>query len=166
MLISGLLFLFASRGLLAERLHLLLRRRGALLGGAVGDALGAGVRTRTAWDIQHWFGRGGVADYLPVFGRRGGATELTQLTAFTLDGLLRAKAANPDGTTLLPTGHVLCNYQRWLRTQGVPWEYAMSAHLRTEPTPTGWLLERSELHSTRNPAGPQLAMIGRSKSTP
>lgn len=33
MLISGLLFLFASRGLLAERLHLLLRRRGALLGG-------------------------------------------------------------------------------------------------------------------------------------
>ena len=33
MLIGGLLFLFAGRGLLAERLHLLLRRRRALFGG-------------------------------------------------------------------------------------------------------------------------------------
>ena len=33
MLIGSLLFLFASRGLLAERLHLLLRRRRALFGG-------------------------------------------------------------------------------------------------------------------------------------
>ncbi|WP_263249850.1 ADP-ribosylglycohydrolase family protein [Saccharopolyspora rosea] len=136
------------------------RFRGAMLGGAVGDALGSGVRNLAGPQIHSWFGPRGLVDFVPVYGRPGAATEVTQLTAFTLDGLLRAKAANPDGTTFLPTGHVLCNYQRWLRTQGVPWEYAMSAHLRAEPAPTGWLLERSELHSTRNPAGPQLAMIG------
>ena len=142
------------------------RFRGALLGGAVGDALGAGVRTRTAWDIQHWFGRGGVADYLPVFGRRGGATELTQLTAFTLEALLRARAVNGGSADWLPTPVVRTNHLRWLHTQGVPWEFAMSGHLQTHPEPSGWLLERPELFSTRNPGGGALAALGRLATQP
>ncbi len=43
------------------------RFRGAVLGGAVGDALGAGVRHRSASEIQHRFGPQGVLDYIPVF---------------------------------------------------------------------------------------------------
>ncbi|MFC7341695.1 ADP-ribosylglycohydrolase family protein, partial [Saccharopolyspora griseoalba] len=134
------------------------RFRGAMLGGAVGDAVGAGVRNTSTAEIQQWFGPRGVADYLPVYGRRGAATDLSQLTVFTLEGLLRAKAAGAGG---LPTEFVFTNHLRWLHTQGVPWEYAMAASLNTEPAPASWLLERRELYSTRNPAGYVLALLGR-----
>lgn len=137
------------------------RFRGAMLGGAVGDALGAGVRTRTSTEIQRWFGFGGVMDYLPAFGRRGAATELSQLAVFTLEALLRAKAVNGDSADWLPTPVVRTNYLRWLYTQGVPWEYAMSGYLQTHPEPAGWMLERPELFSTRNPAGAALTGLGR-----
>ncbi|RKT85051.1 ADP-ribosylglycohydrolase [Saccharopolyspora antimicrobica] len=136
------------------------RFRGAMLGGAVGDALGAGVRDSKLSEIEQWFGPQGVVDYLPVFGRRGASTELTQLTVFTLESLLRAKASNPTSSGWLPTEFVLANYLRWLHTQGVPWDYAMSAYLATEPTPNSWLLERPELYSTRNPCGAGLHVIG------
>ncbi|MGI8308620.1 ADP-ribosylglycohydrolase family protein [Saccharopolyspora hattusasensis] len=137
------------------------RFRGAMLGGAVGDALGAGVRGTSTAEIQQWFGPQGVVDYLPVYGRRGAVTDLTQLTVFTLEALLRAKAANPGGNGWFPTEFVLTNYLRWLHTQGVPWDYAMSAYLSAEPAPTSWLLERPELYSTRNPDGAAIALLGR-----
>ncbi|WP_029536139.1 ADP-ribosylglycohydrolase family protein [Saccharopolyspora spinosa] len=137
------------------------RFRGAMLGGAVGDALGAGVRGTSTAEIQQWFGPQGVVDYLPVYGRRGGVTDLTQLTVFTLEALLRAKAANPGGNGWLPTEFVFTNYLRWLHTQGVPWDYAMSAYLSAEPAPTSWLLDRPELYSTRNPDGAAIALLGR-----
>ncbi|GAB2657516.1 hypothetical protein GCM10027271_15160 [Saccharopolyspora gloriosae] len=142
------------------------RFRGALLGGAVGDALGAGVRTRSAWDIQHWFGKQGVADYLPVFGRRGGVTELTQLAVFTLEALLRARAVNGESAEWLPTPVIRTNHLRWLYTQGVPWEYAMSGYLQTHPEPSGWLLETPQLFSTRNPAGGALSGLGKLATQP
>ena len=142
------------------------RFRGALLGGAVGDALGSGVHTRSVWDIQHWFGRQGVADYLPVFGRRGGVTELTQLSVFTLEALLRARAVNGAAAEWLPTPVIRTNHLRWLYTQGVPWEFAMSGYLRTHPEPGGWLLERPQLFSTRNPGGGALAGLGKLAAQP
>ncbi|MEV0085627.1 ADP-ribosylglycohydrolase family protein [Saccharopolyspora sp. NPDC050642] len=137
------------------------RFRGAMLGGAVGDALGAGVRNTSTAELQQWFGPQGVVDYLPVFGRRGAVSDLTQLTVFTMEALLRAKAANPGGNGWLPTEFVFTNYLRWLHTQGVPWDYAMSAYLSTEPAPNSWLLERSELYSTRNPEGAAISLLGR-----
>ncbi|WP_249124291.1 ADP-ribosylglycohydrolase family protein [Saccharopolyspora erythraea] len=137
------------------------RFRGAMLGGAVGDALGAGVRDMSTGEIQGWFGPQGVTEFIPVFGRRGAVSDVTQLSVFTLDALLRAKAADPAGSAQPPTPHVLANYLRWLFTQGVPWEYAMSAYVRSEPEPTGWLLQRQELYSTRNPAGNAIALLGR-----
>jgi ADP-ribosylglycohydrolase len=137
-----------------------------MLGGAVGDALGSGVRNHTTGDIQQWFGQQGVRDYLAPFGRRGAGTDLTQLTVFTLEGLLRGKAANPDPAGWLPTQIVGTNHLRWLYTQGVPWEYAMSSHLQTQPGPSGWLLECSELFSTRSPAGAPLFAMGRMATLP
>ncbi|MER7014917.1 ADP-ribosylglycohydrolase family protein [Saccharopolyspora sp. NPDC000359] len=137
------------------------RFRGAMLGGAVGDALGAGVRHASAAEIHQWFGPQGVVDYLDGYGRRGAVTDLSQLTAFTLEAMLRAKAANPVSGGWLPKELVLANYLRWLHTQGVPWDHAMAAHLATEPSPTGWLLGRPELYSTRNPDGSAIALLGR-----
>ncbi|MBE9374969.1 ADP-ribosylglycohydrolase family protein [Saccharopolyspora sp. HNM0983] len=137
------------------------RFRGAMLGGAVGDAVGSGVRALPLAGIRSCFGPPGIRGYVPVFGKRGAAGDISQLTVFTLDALLRAKAANPGGDAWLPTEYVGTNYLRWLHTQGVPWEYAMSAQLSREPRPAGWLLERAELHSTRNPGGPALGMVGK-----
>ncbi|MGP4015301.1 ADP-ribosylglycohydrolase family protein [Saccharopolyspora sp. 5N708] len=130
------------------------RFRGAMLGGAVGDALGAGVRNMTTAEIQQWFGPRGVIDYLPVYGRRGAVTDLTQLTVFTLEALLRAKAMGESSAVQA----VEANHLAWLHTQGVPWAYAMSKYAPSEPT--GWLLQRPELYSTRNPGGAALFGLG------
>jgi ADP-ribosylglycohydrolase len=142
------------------------RFRGALLGGAVGDALGAGIRHRTTMEIQRRFGPQGVLDYLPIFGSRGACTELTQLTVFTLEALLREKAVNGDSADALPTPTVRANLLRWLYTQGVPWDYAMSGYLETNSEPSGWLLERPELFSTRNPIGGAMAGLGKLATRP
>lgn len=137
------------------------RFRGAMLGGAVGDALGAGVRHWSSMEMQRRLGSRGVRDYLPIFGGLGACTELTQLAVFTLEALLRAKASNRDTADLLPTPAVRANHLRWLYTQGVPWEYAMSGYLPAHPQPSGWLLDRPELFSNRNPAGGAIAGLGR-----
>lgn len=143
------------------------RFRAAMLGGAVGDALGAAVRDQTTQGLRHRFGAAGVTEMLPAFGRRGASTELTQLTLFTLEALLRAKAVRGDpGDRWLPTEFVRANHLRWLYTQGVPWEYAMSGLLHEQPRPQGWLLERPELFSTRNPAGRALRGLGRAAARP
>ncbi|MCI2417115.1 ADP-ribosylglycohydrolase family protein [Saccharopolyspora sp. K220] len=130
------------------------RFRGAMLGGAVGDALGAGVRHLTSAEIQQWFGPRGVVDYLPVYGRRGAVTDLTQLTVFTLEALLRARAMGERSAVQA----IEANHLAWLHTQGVPWAYAMSKYAPSEPT--GWLLQRPELYSTRNPGGAALLGLG------
>ncbi|SFD91615.1 ADP-ribosylglycohydrolase [Actinopolyspora alba] len=131
------------------------RLRGALLGGAVGDALGAGVRGWSSSAIRQWLGPRGVVDNLPVFGNRGGVTDLTQLTVFTMDALLRARATGEQD----PLPVIRANHLAWLYTQGVPWPYAMSGYWRSHPEPTGWLLGRSELFSTRNAGGPALRTL-------
>ncbi|ASU80174.1 hypothetical protein CDG81_20015 [Actinopolyspora erythraea] len=131
------------------------RLRGALLGGAVGDALGAGVRGWSSSAIRQWLGPRGVVDNLPVFGHRGGVTDLTQLTVFTMDALLRARATGEQD----PLPVIRANHMAWLYTQGVPWGYAMSGYWRAHPEPSGWLLGRSELFSTRNPGGPALRTL-------
>jgi ADP-ribosylglycohydrolase len=66
------------------------RYRGCLLGGAVGDALGAPVEFMTLAEIRERFGDSGVVDFTTAFDRRGGITDDTQMTLFTAEGLLRA----------------------------------------------------------------------------
>src|SRR5215218_5956560 len=63
---------------------------GCLLGGAVGDALGAAVEFTSLAEIRRRFGPQGIRDYGPVYGRLGAITDDTQMTLFTAEGLLRA----------------------------------------------------------------------------
>ena len=61
-----------------------------LLAGACGDALGGPVEFMRRAEIVARFGEGGIRDYAPAYGHPGGAiTDDTQMTLFTLDGLLR-----------------------------------------------------------------------------
>jgi ADP-ribosylglycohydrolase len=70
------------------------RVRGCLLGGAVGDALGAPVEFMSLPQIQAFCGEGGVREYLGVddggVTRYGLVTDDTQMTLFTAEGLIRA----------------------------------------------------------------------------
>ena len=95
------------------------RYRGCLLGGAVGDALGAPVEFMDIAAIRKQFGAAGIRDFVPYAGKLGTITDDTQMTLFTAEGLLsaanrvRLSGGDPD----FQTG-VAQAYQRWLVTQG------------------------------------------------
>ncbi len=61
------------------------RVRGTLLGGAVGDALGAPVEFLSLASIRRQFGEAGIRDYAPAFGRSGSITDDTQMSLFTAE---------------------------------------------------------------------------------
>lgn len=118
------------------------RVRGCLLGGAVGDALGAPVEFMSRSDILRHFGPAGITDYAPAFGGLGRITDDTQMTLFTAEGLLRAWVRGCfKGMSSVPEITRLA-YLRWLHTQ------------RESPgagDPDGWLVGHPELHSRRAP---------------
>ncbi len=64
------------------------RYRGCLLGGAVGDALGAGIEFSSLVEIRREYGPAGVTGYVPCYGRSCAITDDTQMTLFTAEGLL------------------------------------------------------------------------------
>lgn len=120
---------------------------GSLLGGAVGDALGAPVEFMSLATIRSQFGPGGIRDYAPAYGHVGAITDDTQMTLFTAEGLLRAYVrANLKGISSI-TSVVSHAYLRWLRTQG----YSAQEMKRPIENPNGWLWQIPELHSQRAP---------------
>jgi hypothetical protein len=94
------------------------RVRGCLLGGAVGDALGAPVEFMSYPEIKRRYGRGGIRDFAAAYGRVGAITDDTQMTLFTAEGLLRAHNRSIDRGICHPPSVVWRAYQRWLSTQG------------------------------------------------
>ncbi len=129
------------------------RYRGCLLGGAVGDALGASVEFLSLSEIRARFGAAGLRDYAPAYGRIGAITDDTQMTLFTAEGLLRAHNRGiQKGIVHTPTV-VYHAYLRWLETQGETPAY---------PFPDvrgGWLLGLPELFSRRAPGNTCLASL-------
>ena len=67
-----------------------LRFRGCLLGGAVGDALGAPVEFLSRDNIQCEFGAGGIRDYARAYDCLVTFTDDAQMTLFTAEGVIRA----------------------------------------------------------------------------
>jgi ADP-ribosylglycohydrolase len=97
------------------------RVRGCLLGGAIGDALGAPIEFAHGDDVR-----------APT--RFGAITDDTQMTLFTAEGLLRAW----PGDDPLPS--IRRAYERWLATQ--------TSSLRVAD---GWLSSHAFLHARRAP---------------
>lgn len=64
------------------------RYLGCLLGGAVGDALGAVVEFMSLQEIVDRFGPRGIENYAQAYGRLGAITDDTQMTLFTAEGML------------------------------------------------------------------------------
>jgi protein-tyrosine phosphatase len=79
------------------------RYAGCLLGGAIGDALGAPVEFMSTDDIQAQYGPGGIADFASAYGHTGAITDDTQMTLWTAEGLLRGhRRGTQRGTGYLP----------------------------------------------------------------
>jgi ADP-ribosylglycohydrolase len=112
------------------------RYRGCLLGGAVGDALGAGIEFMSLHEIRRQYGPAGVTGYVPCYGRSGAITDDTQMTLFTAEGLLRARRHGGDVPEALWQA-----YRRWLLTQGSPGSAPAD----------GWLIGQEFLHDQRAP---------------
>ncbi|MEN8182078.1 MAG: ADP-ribosylglycohydrolase family protein, partial [Myxococcota bacterium] len=66
------------------------RIRGSLLGGAVGDALGAPVEFDSLAALRRRLAPDGVAQLQPAYGRLGAITHDTQMTLFTAEGIVLA----------------------------------------------------------------------------
>ncbi|OON72222.1 ADP-ribosylglycohydrolase family protein [Streptomyces tsukubensis] len=100
----------------AEQQDFRSRVRGTLLGTAVGDALGAPAAPLTIEAIRSAYGAEGITDLVPAHGRRGAVTAATQLSLFTVDGLIRAQVRRDTGAWHPPTD-VHRAYRRWVATQ-------------------------------------------------
>ncbi|MFE3193928.1 ADP-ribosylglycohydrolase family protein [Nocardia sp. NPDC059240] len=114
------------------------RVRGAMLGGAVGDALGWPIEFLRLNEIRERYGPAGVSGYLPM-GEAGAAQQITddtQMTMFTAEGLLRC----PPGGNYAPV--LRRAYLRWRDTQS-----------RDQPGPEsdGWLAQQQFLYAMRAP---------------
>lgn len=132
---------------------------GCLLGGAVGDALGAPVEFMSTGEIASKYGDSGVRDFIPAYGRRGAITDDTQMTLFTAEGLIRGYVRLQDrgiGPSFASTvGHA---YSRWLATQG------LKPAAATLDGCDGWLIGNKALHHARAPGNTCLSAL-KSKET-
>ncbi|WP_433431337.1 ADP-ribosylglycohydrolase family protein [Nonomuraea sp. CA-141351] len=135
------------------------RVRGCLLGGAIGDALGAPIEFQSLREIRRDHGTEGITGYVTTWrGESGLITDDTQMTLFTVEGLLRAGGplTSRDGDALERGGSgrgealvveaVRQAYLRWLDTQD-----HRTPPPADRPHRTGRLREEDWLYSRRAP---------------
>ena len=139
-------------------LHLRGRFRGCLLGGAVGDALGAPVEFLALDEIVRAYGEPGIRDYAPAYGKLGAITDDTQMTLFTAEAVLSAhltsalQGREPDFFRAAAV-----SYARWLMTQ------ENSRLLSSACAGSGWLLQQKRLFSRRAPGTTCLSALQSSR---
>lgn len=129
------------------------RVRGSLHGGAIGDALGGPVEFWDTARILGECGEGGVREYVAeradgqdVYGR---ITDDTQMTLFTMEGLIRAgvRTERGIGFTIDVVDHA---YDRWLDTQELS---------GPDGSRDGWLQGQQWLYSRRAPGNTCLSAL-------
>ena len=130
--------------------------RGCLLGGAVGDALGAPVEFDTLADILARHGPAGVTDMVNGRFGRWAITDDTQMTFFTAEGLLRAHVRGVERGICAIHALIDGAYLRWLATQD---ERPASASQEAY----SYLLSIPALHKRRAPGNTCLSALRNKK---
>lgn len=123
------------------------RVRGCLLAGAIGDALGAPIEFDSTAAIRRQHGPEGVTGLTADWrGQTGLITDDTQMTLFTVEGLIRAGVRERERGFASPADVVRNAYLRWLDTQNHPAPPPGDGLVRT-----GTLREQKWLYSRRAP---------------
>ena len=129
--------------------------RGCLLGGAVGDALGAPIEFLPLRSIKKLYGT--VDDYVEYTDGTGRITDDTQMTLFTAEGILRAHVRGKERGICSPESIVKFAYLRWLETQRItpdaPEDFINS----------GWLIKEKDLFVSRAPGSTCISALIRGK---
>ena len=133
---------------------------GCLLGGAVGDALGAPVEFMKRTEILRRFGSKGITNYAPAYGGIGTITDDTQMTMFTAEGLIRGWVRGCFKGITTYSGVTAHAYLRWLKTQG---EHPI-CDIDFGIDEPGWLYQQRQLHSRRAPGNTCLSALRAMKS--
>jgi ADP-ribosyl-[dinitrogen reductase] hydrolase len=123
---------------------------GCLLGGAVGDALGAPVEFASLSSIRDQFGPEGIAGLTPAFGKIGSITDDSQMTLFTAEGLLRAEADQRRHGKGDVVGSVHQAYLRWLLTQRESSDHKLFPKATAREN-LGWLYRLPAIRARRAP---------------
>ncbi|MBI6115997.1 ADP-ribosylglycohydrolase family protein [Salegentibacter maritimus] len=134
---------------------------GCLLGGAVGDALGAPTEFMSLYSILEQYGPEGVTNYIEFADGHGEITDDTQMLLFTAEGLLRSfQRANIRG--IGGAYQLICHhsYLRWLYTQQ-DWH---SDNALKEISLDGWMIKQEGLHQRRAPGNTCLSALKSGKS--
>lgn len=117
--------------------------QGCLLGGAVGDALGAPVEFQSREKILAQYGPRGIRDLHTAYGRVGAITDDTQMTLFTVEGYLRWQIRGVNKGIASRPSMMRMAYERWYATQ--------EKGTATPQEKNGWLIRIPELHARRAP---------------
>lgn len=123
---------------------------GCLLGGAVGDALGAPVEFLQYSTIQYKYGNSGIRHFEQAYGTTGAITDDTQMALFTAEGLLRARTHKETSGDYNPIEAIRHAYRQWLITQTALENY--------DPN-SGFLINQKELHQNRAPGNTCLSAL-------
>jgi ADP-ribosylglycohydrolase len=124
---------------------------GCLLGGAVGDALGAPIEFLSLKEIRHRFGPRGVTSFVAGEWPAGSITDDTQMTLFTAEAMIRALHRAEDRGLVSIPAVTRKAYLRWLHTQG--------RTVRVEDVLSGWLVQVPGLHAQRAPGNTCLSAL-------
>ncbi|WP_430933612.1 ADP-ribosylglycohydrolase family protein [Saccharicrinis sp. 156] len=128
-----------------------------LLGGAIGDALGAPIEFDSINDIRTKYGSEGIIGYVEHPNACGEFTDDTQMTLFTAEGLLRAYCrASFKGIWGAVNQISHESLLRWLHTQ------ENSCYTPSEdwyPILSNWLIQQNELYKQRAPGNTCLAAL-------
>lgn len=129
---------------------------GCLLGGAIGDALGAPVEFLSLNQILNRFGPDGILEYVEFTDGKGRITDDTQMTIFTAEAVLRflnrSRQRGIWGAYLQITYD---SYLRWLHTQGEKLPQLPGGR----PKLDGWIIRNRELFSRRAPGNTCLGAL-------
>lgn len=128
-----------------------------LLGGAIGDALGAGIEFLSLQQILNNYGEKGVKDYVEFEDGSGAFTDDTQMTLFTAEALLRAYLReNSKGISGALNTIAHHSYLRWLHTQN---GNLNKIGLEKNHLLNGWLIKEQGLFQRRAPGNTCLSAL-------
>ena len=135
------------------------RTQGCMLGGAVGDALGAPVEFLTLDEICRRHGKTGITRMEAAYGRRGAITDDTQMALFTAEGLIlcKVRAEYAHGGQTIPA--IYHAYLRWLFTQDAHRRPQLIKDHGTCAVIDGILTAHPEFFSRRSPGDTCLSSL-------